>query len=360
MKCLHIIHLDKFAENYIKFIITYVKEINDEHFFVLYSGIKKYKFEINNIPLMYIDNFIQIKRNSTIYKLAIESDCIIFNGLFSSERCLFKLPRGTIKKSFVFLWGDDFYGIYNLKNMPLKTKISYWLKKKVIENSAGVINLVSTDYKVLKQLCVPKGKHFIAQMSDNGLSVDYVTKYNCNLKSKSPIKILLGNSATPTNQHIQMLNILSKFKNNDICIICPLSYGDKKYANEVIEYGTLQFGDKFKPLLDYIDLNSYFSFISDISVAIFNNNRQQAMGNINTALGMGCKVYIRSDSPLWEIYKIERGYAVEKIEKISQMQYDDFVSPINNQEENIELFKKYCGVTYQSKQWKYFFNNFDK
>ncbi len=37
----------------------------------------------------------------------------------------------------------------------------------------------------------------------------------------------MGNSANPTNNHIEVLNKLLKFKDEDIEIIAPLSYGEK-------------------------------------------------------------------------------------------------------------------------------------
>ena len=43
---------------------------------------------------------------------------------------------------------------------------------------------------------------------------------------KQIINILIGNSATETNNHIEVLDLLSKFKNEDIKIYVPLSYGD--------------------------------------------------------------------------------------------------------------------------------------
>ncbi len=47
----------------------------------------------------------------------------------------------------------------------------------------------------------------------------------------------MGNSADPANEHIEALAQLEKFKESNIKIYVPLSYGNQAYAEQVIEYG---------------------------------------------------------------------------------------------------------------------------
>lgn len=92
------------------------------------------------------------------------------------------------------------------------------------------------------------------------------------------------------------------FKNDDICIYVPLSYGNKKHAQAAIQQGQQWFGDKFKPLTEFMPFDEYLLLLGTIDIAIFNHKRQQAMGNTITLLGLRKKVYVRSDTAQSEFF----------------------------------------------------------
>jgi len=120
-------------------------------------------------------------------------------------------------------------------------------------------------------------------------------------KQNSPTKtILLGNAATPTNHHMESFQILEKYKEQDIRIITPLSYGDKEYGWQIAKAGKEIFGDTFVPLWDFLPIHAYKRLLNDVDIALFNHSRQQAMGNTITLLGLGKKVYIRKNTGVWD------------------------------------------------------------
>ncbi|MCQ9618251.1 hypothetical protein L1889_17500 [Paenalcaligenes niemegkensis] len=53
-------------------------------------------------------------------------------------------------------------------------------------------------------------------------------------------------------------------------------------------------GNKFIPIVDYMSFDEYNSYMACIDVAIFNHDRQQAMGNIIGLLSLGKKVVLKS------------------------------------------------------------------
>jgi hypothetical protein len=122
---------------------------------------------------------------------------------------------------------------------------------------------------------------------------------NTRKQDSKTIKILIGNSATATNLHLEILNILTKFSSFDIQLFVPLSYGDMDYANQIIKTGSELFNHKFIPITNFLAPKDYADLIADIDIAIFNNKEQQGLGNIYAFLYLGKKVYIRSDSPVW-------------------------------------------------------------
>ena len=51
-----------------------------------------------------------------------------------------------------------------------------------------------------------------------------------------------------------------------------------------------------------MDKNKYAQVLANCDVGIFNNDRQQGMGNITMMLAMGKKVYMRNTTSMWEMY----------------------------------------------------------
>ena len=138
-------------------------------------------------------------------------------------------------------------------------------------------------------------------------------------------RILLGNSATETNQHKEALDMLSRFKNREIEIICPLSYGDTTYASNIISYGVQIFGNKFIPITKYMSTNEYCELLNSVDIAVFNHNRQQGTGNIEILAYLGKKIFLRSDTTTWNHY-VERDHCnFFDTKNILYMSFNEFV-----------------------------------
>ncbi len=115
--------------------------------------------------------------------------------------------------------------------------------------------------------------------------------------------ILLGNSSTPTNNHVEAFDLIEDINIGNRKIICPLSYGDKVYADMIIRNGKNRFGDNFIPLVDFMPLHEYNSFISKCGIVIMNHYRQQATGNILTMIWLGAKVFLNENSTTYSFLK---------------------------------------------------------
>jgi len=115
--------------------------------------------------------------------------------------------------------------------------------------------------------------------------------------------ILLGNSATPTNNHIEAFEMLKKFKLDNINVITPLSYGKTYYFKDILEYGFKYLGKSFQPLKEFIPLDKYRNLMSTCGIVIMNHYRPQGVGNVMAALHMGAKVYLSKRNPLYNYLK---------------------------------------------------------
>ena len=94
------------------------------------------------------------------------------------------------------------------------------------------------------------------------------------IESPSARNILLGNSATPENNHLEAMRLIEGAASHDRKIICPLSYGIPAYARMISSEGKQVFGDRFVPLLDFMDTALYLEMLHSCSVAAMNHLRQ--------------------------------------------------------------------------------------
>lgn len=131
--------------------------------------------------------------------------------------------------------------------------------------------------------------------------------------------ILLGNSASPTNNHIDILKILSKQKLGDRKIIIPLSYNnDPRYIkflkNEILQLGL---NNNVIYLEDFIPINDYKEILNSCEFAFFGHIRQQAMGNVIIMLRNNGKIFFYKDSIVYQQI-IKDGYKVLTIEELKE------------------------------------------
>lgn len=357
LSVLYVIYLDKFTKMFVDFFRREFAEFNNK--FILYGKKQQFKFDADENEIVFVDSYKQISKNSLAYKWANNSDKIIFSGIFGSEKLFFKFPRGTVNKSYFQFWGGDFYDLRNkLPVYKIKGNLSNVIKIHYIKNVRGIINLIPGDYEELKKMIKIDADHFIAPVCGNGKNLEIYNSLFSTAKSDDPINICLGNSATKTNNHLEILDSLQKYKNENIKIICPLSYGDKNYADEVIAHGKKIFGNKFEPLTNYMSKEDYFTILSNCKIGVFNNNRQQGMGNINALLTMGVKVYIKSNTSMWETYTKERGYILYNIDEISKTDFNEFVKFDDSAAVfNFNKAKYYNSKEYKKMQWQFFFKS---
>lgn len=334
---LHLFPQDKFTVQFIEFINNNFN-IN-EHIFIIYgrkNTYKKSKVEkYNNI--IYVNK--QNKRNIIkAFKYCYEADKIILHSLFlpSWLKYYIFMNKNIIRKSNWVIWGGDLY-LYKMRRKNLKSYLNEVIRKKIISNLGGLITHVRGDYELTKKWYGAKGEYMYSFMYPSNLYKNYDLAKS-NLESNEIKYIQIGNSADPSNNHCDIFEKLHSYSHENIKIICPLSYGDDDYKNKVISEGKRIFGDKFNPLLNFMDIQEYLEILNKVDIAIFNHKRQQAVGNITSLLGLGKKVYIRSDITTWNFCK---NHNLKVFDVTSNL--NDLLTPLdlNDRMKNIENVKKY-------------------
>lgn len=153
--------------------------------------------------------------------------------------------------------------------------------------------------------------------------------------------ILVGNSASSTNNHVEVFIKLSKVNLGKRKVIVPLSYGDNTYRAFVLEKGRTYLKEHFVPILDFIPLEQYNSLLASCSIAIFNHRRQQALGNVMVMVSKGAKVFINDKSPIYKEFRKE-GLNIYRSDEINNNTINDAFSE-NKSKYNINKIKSLYG-----------------
>lgn len=319
--------LDKFIPTFIEFVDEHFGRKN--HKYILITS-EKYNYGLkkeHDVEFLHTDDDIF----TTLVQYMNKAEKIILHGLWREKiNIILEKNPSFLKKSFWVMWGGDFY-------FPEKQSE---LQKYVIENVSYLVTGTKGEIDYIRNNYNAKGEHIEAFVYTSNLFKNIESSPRIDDK----IRILIGNSSTETNQHFDVLKKLEKYKNENIEVFVPLSYGDFKYGMQVMKSGYEIFGDKFKPIIDFMDEQNYYKFLSTINIGIFNHNRQQGMGNIITLLGMGKTVYMNPEVTTYEMF-------IDKNIKVNNFNLFELkILTPETIEDNISLIKKYFSEAEFSKQ----------
>lgn len=302
-KILHVCKLDKFIPPFVDFVEENFS-LNDHFFwsnggndqYLIKQACSNYKVKRTKVGL--------IKGLVKLVFLMHGSKKIILHGLFNPKVVviLFLMPW-LLKKCYWVIWGGDLY-VYQIGEKNLKWKVRELIRRPVIKNMGHLITYIPGDVELARQWYGAKGKYHECLMYLSNV-IDPITIQSAHegAEEHTGLNILVGNSADPSNNHLESLEKLLPYINDVTKIFVPLSYGDQEHAKKVIEKGKAWFGGKFVPLTSFMGYEEYLKLLKSIDIAVFNHKRQQAMGNIITLLGMGKKIYMQPRMSHYEFLK---------------------------------------------------------
>ncbi|MCC5894485.1 MAG: TDP-N-acetylfucosamine:lipid II N-acetylfucosaminyltransferase [Alkalibacterium sp.] len=330
---------EKFYRPYISFINTYFNKENHE-FIIVGSNTNQAEFiQLNSNVEFFPKN---VKGFFKISKKMANSSKVIIHGLLMSQiTFLLFLKPFTMKKVFWIVWGADLY-FYQSKKNDFKHNINEFFRKIVIKRIPFIATLVKDDYYLAEKWYNVNAVHLKAiYISDERTQYIREVLENRKTTKNGTLRILIGNNATPSNNHLEVFEYLKKYSNRDIEIICPLSYGDNEYAKLIENKGKEMFGSKFSALVELVPMREYIHFLDTIDIGVFNNDRQQGLGNIFSLLYLGKKVFLRPSTTMWNEIRNEMGIEVFSIEEINNNSFTDF-SDINKEtiEKNFSITQK--------------------
>lgn len=282
-----------YSKNYIKFIKKYFNI--EKHCFVIYQkdNPQNIEFKVEKNILL-VNNLRELIKFYAFFSFKKYKKIIIHGFYWPYLGIFYFIKRNYLKKSYWMMWGGD-YSHFNFKPKTIKGKlnkiISDYIKSQFY---AYMIGLEEEFNKVKKNYKIKKGKYYKAFYS-LGLDKKIIFRKSTN----NSMNILVGNSASKLNNHLEIFEKLRKY--NNIKIFCPLSYGDEKnleWTNIVLKKGKEYFEERFIPILKMLPYEEYKIFLLQIDIVILGYDVQAAMGNTSLLLGLGKTAYLKKDSPV--------------------------------------------------------------
>ena len=285
-----------------------------------------YYIERSDFDSIYeIDQQIELIKNHQYFSSLQSADRIIVSGVWvQTELITAMLITGFVKKTFFHFWGGDYY-FYREHEKRLKALLVRKLFFYAFSKAAGLVFLIDGEYEEFVKITQVSNRHFVAPEPDDPNDIKDWPDFSKYRKeaSHNVVNILIGNSATVSNYHEEVFEMLKQYSRERMKLYVPLSYGDTTYRNTIADKGYTMFGDDFSPLLDFMESDDYIKFLAGIDVAILYCDRQQAMGTINLLLGLGKKVYLRRGTCMWNAY-VELGFEIFDADSINQLSFTDF------------------------------------
>jgi len=161
----------------------------------------------------------------------------------------------------------------------------------------------------------------------------------------SGYNILLGNSASASNNHLDAIDYLSRCNLEGHKVIVPLTYGNVKYRDTVIQYGREKLGHHFEPMTKHLDLDEFQKVMNSCGFVIMNQLRQQALGTILLLISKGARIFM-NDTVAYQCYK-KWGLSVERFTDDLKFDHLKDANVVNNDQ---RILKEHLGRPFIMKQ----------
>lgn len=325
----HIMVQDKFLDSYIEDIYAINEQDNNVFWFRGYY--QQNGFVKTTRSVEYIGNDILFWKDKFSH---IAKDDVIFVHWYDLQiaEVLYDLPNPI----YVMLWGGEFYNepfwyhkwvydIYTLRYLKQthsypkiilttnllklyrdfrglyyfkkELKESYFKKNRLVGRIDFLITPTKTDFEKIKELYPAFKAKSINGFYDQNFDRASLMSTHKRQDNSGAIHILLGNSGAESNNHLDAMQKLRKLTN--VIVYCPLSYGgSKEYITLITNKGQEYFGDNFIAKKDFMSREAYMRLYDEIDIVFMYHNRQQAFGNICTALTKGKPVFLKKQNTI--------------------------------------------------------------
>lgn len=322
----HMMFNDKFCAPFVDFLNRNFNP--DEHLVICKRWFKEH-------PFPHGSNVIEVKNLKHIDFSHKNIKKVICHSLFDGELVQYLYEHSDILKEKVYwhIWGGDLYeATRDEKNDFVRSNFKGYMTNSdryFLEKNYGT------------------NKNFFKIMCPFPISIELIK--NAKITPHDYIQVQINNSADKTT--LEMLDILAKFKDENIKVTTILSYGQMEYKDEIIKKGKEIFDEKFIPILNYMKPQDYVVHLVNNDILILNQHRQQGFGNTLASLLLGKKVFIRDEILLGQWHKKEDDIDIYKTESIEDLTFSKFIKN-DSKEKNKRNAEKYATEEYPAELWE--------
>jgi len=340
-RILHIFNDEKFVDPTIK---LFEEVIPGQSIYYIICSRNKELLYVKSLDVIKVDFDNEVDKNKLIVKINSSPENFVFLHSLDlhKQQLVSSISPGIIKVWFI--WGFDLYGNWHLfkqnifesrtrsslnkdkihKHKLIYNNFSYYLFKKrvyvklICKKIYKILNdAYNTNFYKAVQLIdfavpvIPTEYEMVKRINKNiqyapftyGCLEDLLGE-NFNKTVINQSNILVGNSADPSNNHLEIFYILSKLNLRDRKVYVPLSYGgNSAYINIIMQTGYDLLGSNFCPIIQYMSIEEYNKILLSCGSLIFNHIRQQGVGNIIALSYLGATIFLNSKSPVYSYYK---------------------------------------------------------
>lgn len=313
---------------------VFVAKPDSIEFWGAIGNVKQYDSVIIHLMTSYAIDFINKIEHPSIYW--IEWGVDLFDNMleprgfkmYFDEKIMFKYVYKSIKRRLAHKYCKFLFPSRATKNAIKKVK--YFVPDSMYDEYPLLLKF----YPQYNHLQYREFFYYpINQVVDSSIKDEFCHGRN----------IIVGNSGSFTGNHFEVIDILSKIDLGNRKVKFSLCYGgSEQYRADVVKMGQEMLGNKFEALTSYIPLDKYNQYLLDASFYIYNNYRQEAVGNILVALYFGGKVFLSDNSPLLTFYK-KMGLVIFPVSALS----DDILNHRLDKEsvwKNRELIEKHYSL----------------
>lgn len=319
-------------------------DMNQHQFLITaYESCKKrypklYEFERNwFVP----EHCSRLRRLLFFYKALKNADFLIWHSLFfTTQKYIYFLFlfRKFLKKSVWVEWNADLY-LWEVENDTLKGKIKNYINRKIRESFKYIAATFPVDIFEIKRQFGENKLCFYTPMPNpmkGGTElIEFINKCKPASRKCERIEVQIAHNAFQFNNHVKLIDMLSKFKNENIRFIIPMSYGvygingrfgGNLYRESIKKVAKSSLGKKVVIIGKNIPFERYISTLWNIDIAVFDFERPCALGTLRILLLMEKKIFIPAGTPLYNFLK-EKRLPVFDTNSIPYMTYEEFISP---------------------------------
>ena len=261
--------------------------------------------------------------------------------------------RHQFKELNWMFWGTDLYNLPFLDDQFLGQETRHFNRQKSLSEWLYLAKFYATNFRFRNE-AYSKVNHVLTWMKTE---YDYAGKNLPSLNAKhefffyenempyhqldnaaeppaalkSNFNIIVGNSGTPTNNHIEAVRKIWESR-IQADLYLPLSYGDHAYVARLkrsldfYDSGKIHFMENFMPFGEYL------KFLSTADALVMNHLRPQGYGNIFMMMYLGKPVFLNPGNlSLPDLTRAGfRWRALEEITRLGDIQRDDNATVVNN------------------------------